>query len=553
MPTEAGSATPLRLTLQDSPDPSAPLWERVLPAWAWRRVLGDTVVRVSVSEPGGRLLSARGGSTLVVGALKGGSRDLVLEAEGPDWYWVQGGGAVRWSTDRELALPPLTVVMPSLGREAEVTEQAARFASVDLVSRVIVIDQGGTLAADPAFSSLVAREDRIELLEQGNFGGSGGYARGMLASGNLPGTAVFLGDDDAVISAESLRRMLTYQALAPVPTIVGTGLFDESSPQRLMAHSEAISADTFYWGPADGMVGPLDLTGTTPARWDAILPRRAPNYTGWWGTLLPPGTIEDLGLPAPYFLKWDDCEYGLRATAAGYQHAVLPGASVHHPTWSAYRTQMTWTARVMHRNRLATAAAYGAGRGILIHSLLHQIKHVLAGHHLTARLWADGIDAMAAGPTTWLGEDLDRAREDGQKIVADWRSDQQARMSGLHATTTTPLPLMTGTARALARWAGCRAVRPVVLTLPAEHLTWRTTLGADGVLLTDEAGAVRDHFAVERHEDRALLRQAILQHLRLACSWTRLCRAYGRALPAVTTTAHWEHWLDPDQRCDGGR
>lgn len=115
MPTEAGSATPLRLTLQDSPDPSAPLWERVLPAWAWRRVLGDTVVRVSVSEPGGRLLSARGGSTLVVGALKGGSRDLVLEAEGPDWYWVQGGGAVRWSTDRELALPPLTVVMPSLG------------------------------------------------------------------------------------------------------------------------------------------------------------------------------------------------------------------------------------------------------------------------------------------------------------------------------------------------------------------------------------------------------------------------------------------------------
>lgn len=553
MPAEAGPAAPLRLTLQDSPDPAAPLWERTLPAWAWRRVLGDAVVRVSASDPSGRLLSARGGRTLVVGSLPGGHRDLVLDADGPDWFWVEGGGAVRWSVDRDLALPPVTVVMPSLGREVEVSTQAARFAAMDVVSRIVVVDQGGSLAADPAFAALAAREGRIDLLEQGNRGGSGGYARGMLASRELPGTAVFLGDDDAVIGAESLRRMLTYQALAPVPTILGTGLFDAASPQRLMAHAEAVAADAFHWGPADGMHGPLDLTGTTPADWDVLLPRRAPNYTGWWGTLLPPGTVEDLGLPAPYFLKWDDSEYGLRATAAGYEHAVLPGASVHHPTWSAHRTQMTWTARVMHRNRLATAAAHGAGRGVLAHSLLHQVKHVLAGHHLTARLWADGIDAVLEGPAAWLGGDLDRARAEGQRIVADWRSGQRARSAGLHATRTSPLPLPVGALRALARWAGRRTARPVVLSLPAEQLTWRTTLGADGVLVTGDAGEVLDAFVVEPSEDRRLLRRALGQHLRLARRWGRLRRDYARALPAASTAARWEHWLGPDPIRDGGR
>src|SRR5699024_7282298 len=129
-------------------------------------------------------------------------------------------------------------------------------------------------------------------------------------------------------------------------------------PTRLLAHAERVGDRAFQWRAADRMDGAVDLAGTTPAEWTFLDPRSRVNYTGWWGTLFPPGTAQRLGLPAPLFLKWDDAEYGLRATRQGFDHAVLPGTSVHHPPWTAFRTQMTWTARVLHRNRLAIAAAY---------------------------------------------------------------------------------------------------------------------------------------------------------------------------------------------------
>src|SRR5699024_8062500 len=117
-------------------------------------------------------------------------------------------------------------------------------------------------------------------------------------------------------------------------------MYSAEEPDRRISGPEAVRDSDFMWGPAG---------------------ESGPNYTGWWGTLLPPGTVAELGLPAPYFLKWDDAEYGLRASRAGYDTVVPVDASVWHPTWSAHATQMTWTARILHRNRLATAAAYGAG------------------------------------------------------------------------------------------------------------------------------------------------------------------------------------------------
>ena len=65
---------------------------------------------------------------------------------------------------------------------------------------------------------------------------------------------------------------------------------------------------------------------------------------------------------------------------------MLPGTSVRHPSWNAHRTQMAWPARILHRNRLTTAVVHGSGRRVVLSSLLHQLKHVLAGHHLTATL-----------------------------------------------------------------------------------------------------------------------------------------------------------------------
>ena len=471
------------------------LWGQALPAFLWHTVLGEAPVTLAIEGGPAQVWSARSGQRhQVASGVK--ELQLPLEADGPQWYWVEGPvRSVTWSTEAAVNLSPVTVVMPTRLRERDAVAQAERFARMEIVQRVIVVDQGGTLAELPAFAHLRHEHPLIELITQPNLGGSGGYARGMLEASGDSDAAILLSDDDAILSEESLRRMLTYQALAPRPTIVGAPLFSSISPTRLLTHTERVDAHAFQWRSADRMHGAVDLAGTTPVDWTFAVSGAAANYTGWWGTLFPPGTAAELGLPAPLFLKWDDAEYGLRATAHGYDHAVLPGTAVHHPPWTAYRTQMTWTARVLHRNRLAIAAAYGAGRGVIASSLLHQLKHVLSGHLLTAALWEGGIHAMRAGPEAWMGSDLRHARADGDRLVRAWHRDHDLSRT-LTPTRRRQLPLPVAVLRAVGRMLRPDGPPRVILAVPADDVHWRTTLGADAVIVTADDGSVEVVFAV---------------------------------------------------------
>lgn len=441
----------------------------------------------------------------------------------------------------------IVVVIPTFKREPEARRQVERFLLMDCVAHVIVVDQGGTLDHDPEFSALVGDQEVVQLISQANLGGSGGYARGMLESLRYPECSVLLSDDDAVMPAEALGAMLRFQQAAARPTIVGSGMFSAEEPTVLTCLAEAVRRWDFMWVHADGLVQPTDTAGLAPDDWTFTKLRRSINYTGWWGTLLPPGTVAELGLPAPYFLKWDDAEYGLRATRAGYEHAILPEACVTHPTWGAHATQMTWTARVLHRNRLVTAAAYDAGRGVILSSFVHQMKHVLAGHDLTATLWAAGIDQLLAGPEDWLGRDLMRAREDGQRIVDNWERTATKTSDQWESTRSDPLPMVQACVRAFIRILSPSRRARVVLKLPAAELTWRATLGVDVTVATGEDGVPVRALETDGPRSRALIRRTLCQHWALARRWRELRRRYRAALPQVTTEAAWRRIL-----CDDG-
>lgn len=533
----------------------AALWEQALPASVWRTVLGDAVVTLEFEGGPATLWAARSGRRWPLAVDLAGRHQLRLSARGPQWLWVEGPiRSVTWSVEREIELPPVSVVMPTRGREQDAVIQAERFARMDCVHEVIVVDQGRTLEQLPAFARLLAERPEIRLITQPNLGGSGGYARGMLEAAASPGHAVLFSDDDAVLSAESLRRMVTFQALCSTPTILGTPLFSSEQPDRLIALSEAVRGGDFQWHATDGVRRPVELAGTTPEQWSFLRASGEANYTGWWATLFPPGTAAALGLPAPYFLKWDDAEYGLRATEHGYRHVVLPGTSVHHPPWTMYRTQMTWTARVLHRNRLATAAAHGSGRGVISSSLLHQGKHILSGLYLTTALWDHGIDSFLSGPESWLGRDLARARADGGAVIADWTAQEGvdwAATSGgepaaeaLGITRHRPLPLLPALTRATLRLLRPDRTPRLVMGVREDRLSWRTVLGADAIVVTDATGRALMTHPVRGSTGRRLLRRTAARHLRMALRWGSLRRSYHRALPLTTTTHAWSQLFD---------
>ncbi|HEX7352927.1 glycosyltransferase [Brachybacterium sp.] len=535
----ARTGGPSTLLQRSDPHATPTLWGAVFPAASWRKVLGTRTVTLTVEGGPASLLAARGGRLRRLGPVSGGRRELTAEELTEEWLWIEGDvRSVTWTLAEATELPSLCVVIPTFGRESDALAQARRFLEMEVVTSVVVVDQGGTLQHHRAFARLLAAHDALRLVDQPNLGGSGGYARGMLEASRDPSDAVLFSDDDAVLSEESLRRMLTYQALAPRPTILGTPLFSATQPTQLTALTEAVSAFAFQWRSADRVHHAIDLAGTSPEEWTFFSPGDEANYTGWWGTLLPPGTAADLGLPAPLFLKWDDAEYGLRATRRGYGHAVLPGTSVHHPPWTSYRTQMTWTGRVLHRNRLAIAAAYGAGRGVLASSLLHQAKHILSGHLLTAELWEDGIDAVRTGPEGWLGDDLLHARDDGARVVDSWHRHHDLT-AGQHPTHGSPLPLPAALWHSFRRMLRPDGPPRVVLAVPADEMHWRTTLGGDAVLVTDDAGEVQSAFEVSGSEMRHALARSLRSHLDLARRWPGLRDRYREELPRHTTAASW--------------
>ena len=128
------------------------------------------------------------------------------------------------------------------------------------------------------------------------------------------------------------------------------------------------------------------------------------DYTGWWMCLVPTAVLRDVGLSMPFFIKWDDAEFGLRAAAAGHPTVVsLPGAAVWHVPWTDKDDSTDWQAYFHARNRLVAALAhsrYDHGGRLVRESLAISVKHVLAMQYSAAALRLKAVQDVLAGPTT---------------------------------------------------------------------------------------------------------------------------------------------------------
>lgn len=522
-------------------------WFNSAPIGWWARIFGTGTITLRVEGQG---------NLKVWGALKG-ERTLLSSVElvgqwsqsfdllpGLDFIWVEISSPERamlksmeWSISREHAevhpIPAkVTVVIPTYGLEEEALKQVRRLLAPDLrevVARVLVIDQGNSVADSPNFKD-VRQEfgSKFELIAQGNFGGSGGYARGMIESLRFPDDAVLLLDDDAVIEPSSLRRALALSEALGRDKIIGTGLISAELPTQLTSLAEGINRRTFNWGPTDGVGDGQIISDRSPENWTFLSPNSPTEYSGWWGTLLPVGAVKRIGLPAPFFLKWDDAEYGLRAGKVGIGTVTVPGISAWHPTWAAKGTVSSWSSWPMHRNRLTVAAAYRAGRGVIWNSLIHQIKHVLSLQYTSAELWNRGIEEFLDSPE-WLTAGLLTTRANAQEYIESiQRSDSQLSQ---HQVTQ-------------AKGTAIQTLRGVVGLFTPSHLgqvgrskgidySWVNSIGMDGFVI-ERVGKVEE-LVREPKRARSILNRTFSNHYQLFKRWNTLRSTYGEFLPESTT------------------
>ena len=561
------------------------------PASYWRRwsVVGSVRLSVTLRGEGSSLIvyksMARGHSQRIETASATSddaqtfSFDLTLKpfVDG-GWYWYD---VVAGDHD---------VIVESAEWTAEVPEDRAEHGTVDIAITTmnrpdfcaeLLVQLGEDPDLDPYLDEVMVMEQgtdkvtgsevfpdaekalgkRLRVIEQGNLGGSGGYARGQLESVRK-GTATYtmMMDDDVVCEPEGVVRAITFADLARRPTIVGGHMFNIYSRSRLHSFGEIVQPWRFWWQGAPETHGDWDFAARNlrSARW---LHRRVDvDFNGWFMCLVPREMLEEIGLSLPLFIKWDDSEFGLRAKRAGYPTVTFPGAAVWHIPWSDKNDALDWQAYFHLRNRFIAAllhSQYPRGGRMIRESLNHQIAHLVSMQYSTAELRLQALEDVLAGPQG-LHDLLPRRLAEVNALRKQFPDAQldadpdafppvrrkkpprrgkdpaeiPGRLSQLVSAGLQPLRQLKPP-RDLSREYPESEVR-------AMDAKWYRLGVLDSAIVSMNDGASAAFYRRDPERFRDLIRRTLEIHERLRREWPRLSALYREQLGDITSPEAWE-------------
>ena len=490
------------------------------------------------------------------------------------WYWFDIVAGARGATLIEAdwaALAPaaakgrISIGITTFNRPEYVIEHLRALGGaaevLELLDTLYVIDQGTNRVSEHQDFADASKRigEQLQVIEQPNLGGSGGFSRTMDETARAGRSDyVLLLDDDIKLEPESILRAATFADLARQPTVVGGHMFSLYDRAVLHSFGETVARYTWWWGPAPNTKPRHDF-GRRNLRNTPWLHRRIDvDYNGWWMCLIPTQIVRDIGLALPAFLKWDDAEYGLRAGKAGYPTVSMPGVAAWHVPWLDKNDAIDWQAYYHLRNRLVVALLHSPlrrGGRLVAESAEIQLQNLLSMRYSTAALRLLALEDVLSGPDH-LHRDLGikpaqlrelRSRFTDAQSAPDVESFPPARgrPPGNGTEPAAPaskkdivLKAAAATTHQLARPRPGARQRPQ-MALPAADATWWLLGRLDSALVSAPDGA-----SVALHQrDRALfrslgIRTAIL-HFRLRRRWPRLAAQYRAAAGAFTAPQQW--------------
>jgi galactofuranosylgalactofuranosylrhamnosyl-N-acetylglucosaminyl-diphospho-decaprenol beta-1,5/1,6-galactofuranosyltransferase len=431
----------------------------------------------------------------------------------------------------------------------------------DLIDRVYVIDQGTDRVTDrPGFTDATKKlGDRVRVIQQGNIGGSGGFARSMdetVRAGES--TYVLLMDDDVKLEPEGIVRAATFADLARKPTIVGGHMFSLHDRSLLHAYAESVEPHTWWWGPAPNTKPRHDF-GRRNLRNTPWLHRRADSdYNGWWMCLIPTQIIEEIGLSLPVFIKWDDAEYGVRARNRGYPTVSLPGVGSWQVPWDDKDDSRDWRAYYHLRNRIVSALVHSPapkGGALISECLQRQLQSLLSMQYSTAAIRLLAIEDILTGPDHMHREMAIKLPE-LRKLAAGFPDAEKAADSEAFppprrrapeavkasTTPTNKVNLMTkagsGTLRQFRRPRDGAMKRPQ-MALQYQDASWWVLAKLDSAVVSTAEGTSAAWYKRDPRLFRSLGRRTLVLHRRLRRQWPRLAAQYRAAAADFNSPERW--------------
>ncbi len=488
--------------------------------------------------------------------------DVVADQEAA----ILAGG--EWSTTQE----PVRTGKASLGITtynkpdycvATLTALADAPEALELIDRVFLIDQGTAKVRDQSGYEAVAGRlgETLQIIDQPNLGGSGGFARAMSETLERPESDfVQLLDDDVSIEPESIRRSIVFGRYATTPTIVGAHMFDLLDRPKLHAWAEVIDEDPWMWRnlyqerfPHDFSVSNLRQSRELHMRMDA-------DYNGWWMCLIPLDAIREVGLSLPAFIKWDDAEFCVRAGKAGFPTVSMPGVALWHVSWVGKDDSIDWQAYFHARNRIVAGLLHSnapEGGRLIRHSRRADLKHLMMMQYYPAALRLRALRDVLSGPDH-MRRNLATAMPDARALAKKYPETVVHRDTGLRSRfgrqvfplrkqndigNPTGLKLRVFTARSVfSHWFHrpdpANVAQPQVELSKADAHWWQVPL-YDSAIVSTADGSGKNVYTRDRARFRRMLVESLRLHRRLQKQWPTLAKQYREALPQLTSQDEW--------------
>ncbi|GAA1872544.1 glycosyltransferase [Pseudonocardia ailaonensis] len=552
----------------------------------WRHWSALTDIRLKLSlEGAGRVdvyrSKADGSHIYVGGELFGGGRhevDMPLDLrpfEDGGWYWfdlttvdeelvLHGGGWHAPDGVQPRGRAAVTIGMPTFNRPADcvatltaIGEDPAVLASV---TAVILPDQGTRKVRDQAGYEQAAAVlgDRLRIIDQPNLGGSGGYARVMYeALGSTDCEQILYMDDDILLEPDSILRAIAFSRFSREPMLVGGQMLSLQSRSQLSTMGEVVDRNQFMWRSAPETEPHHDLADQTLRQTPWLHRRVDVDYNAWWMCLIPRSVAEDLGLPLPLFIKWDDAEYGLRARGRGYRTATVPGIAIWHMSFIEKDDSSDWQAYFHYRNRFVAAALHGpdSPKAMLQESFKRTLRHLMLMEYSAVALQIKGLTDFLAGPEALfpklpvvLGEiRAERAEYDDGRPLDSATEVPLSTLDALGAQLFPEPPVGRvkaglGLVKGIAR--NLKAPNPEHAKVPQRNVPWKKAqwfvlshLDSATVSTPDGRGVTFRRRDPELF--KKMVRESFELHREVQKRWPQLRASYREAQPWLTSRDAW--------------
>ena len=249
-----------------------------------------------------------------------------------------------WATSTEpVHKSKLAIISCTFKREVHIKRNIALFkdfikSNPELKERFsfLVVDNGRTL--DTALGG-----DGVTIFPNNNTGGAGGFTRGIIEAQKDPSfTRVILMDDDIEIFPEAFCRTLVLSDfLKPENSksfIHGAMLF--LNQKNIFWESHGIRTATSMWsffGKSD-VSDPHNIAKTNYAPYQIFNDENLRIHSAWWYCCFSLKSVEDKGLPMPFFFQGDDIEWSWRNFPEN--HITLNGMFAWHDDFQWRRSKV---------------------------------------------------------------------------------------------------------------------------------------------------------------------------------------------------------------------